>query len=76
MPKNPAIESFLQGLSVGAKAIGKFAQTREQAQATHTCIKCGGEAEWFKNDRSAKEYRLSFMCQQCQDVFFGGDDNG
>ena len=34
------------------------------------CAQCGGEAEIFTDDLSAKEYPISGLCQTCQNRFF------
>jgi hypothetical protein len=37
------------------------------------CVTCGGTAYQFSSEKQAKEYRLSGMCQKCQEgVFKGG----
>lgn len=38
------------------------------------CTTCDGDATWFDDDLSAREYRISGMCQVCQDKTFGGKD--
>jgi len=40
-----------------------------------TCWMCGREgvkAEDFRDEESLQEYRISGMCQECQDKTFGG----
>ncbi len=32
---------------------------------------CGGDAKEFKDEVSRREYRISGLCQKCQDKFFG-----
>lgn len=36
------------------------------------CVKCGREVkpEDFRDDLSLKEYRISALCQECQDLIF------
>lgn len=34
-------------------------------------VGCGGPAGPFRDDASAREYRISGLCQECQDAFFG-----
>ena len=34
------------------------------------CPTCGKKIEGFKNSISHKEYRISGMCQECQDMVF------
>jgi len=40
------------------------------ARATHTCKLCGGPARRFRNTLSEFEYRVSAICQNCQDRYF------
>jgi hypothetical protein len=35
------------------------------------CASCGGEAKEFRDDLSRREYKISFLCQPCQDGVFG-----
>lgn len=40
------------------------------------CVTCGSkkiQPEDFRNDISHKEYKISKMCQKCQDEIFGID---
>ena len=50
---------------------------RAEAIKNHRCIAkpigCGGNANSFKDELSAKEYKMSAFCQKCQDKLFGGD---
>lgn len=39
------------------------------------CNWCGKEAKIFKDDLSEREYRISALCQKCQDSFFTEDDD-
>jgi len=34
------------------------------------CATCDGEVGPFKDDLSRKQYRISGMCQPCQDMLF------
>jgi len=34
-------------------------------------VGCGGPAMVFRDPLSAREYRITGMCQKCQDEFFG-----
>lgn len=43
---------------------------RASAIQTDTCQACGGSAKDFRDQASKNEYRLSGMCQACQDSFF------
>jgi hypothetical protein len=37
---------------------------------SNRCVKCKGPAVTFKDGLSAREYRISGLCQSCQDDFF------
>jgi len=39
------------------------------------CVTCGGEVGEFRDELSQKEYRISGMCQKCQDSIFGVDSD-
>ena len=65
--KSPEMEEFLE------KNFG-----RSTAINNDVCIPepigCGGEAIEFADELSRREYRISGLCQKCQDSVFGGDD--
>jgi uncharacterized CHY-type Zn-finger protein len=48
-----------------------FGRSRAQSAASSTCVMCGGVATEFRDALSEKEYKISFMCQKCQDDFYG-----
>jgi len=37
------------------------------------CPTCGKEIGPFRNDIARKEFKISGMCQDCQDLVFGKD---
>lgn len=41
-----------------------------KAKRTATCIRCGRPAREFCDASAHLEYRISALCQRCQDVFF------
>lgn len=43
-----------------------------RAKATATCIRCGESAREFYDASARLEYRISALCQRCQDDFFHG----
>ncbi len=47
-----------------------FGKTRTEALNTRTCISCGESATEFKDSKSAAEWRITGLCQKCQDDFF------
>lgn len=61
--KSAAIEALLPG--------------RRDAIKSDRCIDtfgCGGPATEFRDALSAKEYRISGLCQTCQDGVFGSHE--
>lgn len=48
---------------------------RQTAQAHNRCmpapIGCGEPAEHFDDETSRREYRISGLCQKCQNAIFG-----
>jgi hypothetical protein len=60
--KSPEMANFLE------KTFG-----RSTAIINNNCAACGGPAMYFRNPLSAKEYKISGLCQNCQDSVFGKD---
>jgi len=60
--KNPVIDTLLTSLS------GK---NRYEIVKAGLCMTCEGQASFFRDAVSEDEYRISGMCQCCQDNFFG-----
>lgn len=60
--KAEGIESLLSEIT-GKDRVGTIKNDK--------CVMCGGDASEFKDELSKKEYRISGMCQKCQDDFFG-----
>ena len=50
-------------------------QDRREVIKTDKCMAapfgCGGDATEFKDAISVREYRISGLCQKCQDAVFG-----
>jgi hypothetical protein len=48
---------------------------RSTAIANDRCLQppigCGGEATQFDDEKSQREYSISGLCQNCQNVIFG-----
>jgi hypothetical protein len=61
--KSPAIDTMLQKLPPAGLS-------RPVAITNDICSFCGKPATQFKDDLSKREYRLSGMCQRCQDGVF------
>ncbi len=63
-PKSPEIDLLLQQLS------GTW---RPDCIRQSICAHCKGPANCFTDDLSEKEYRISGLCQECQNKVFGDD---
>ena len=61
-PKHPALDLLLGGLA------GK---SRTVTISKGLCMTCEGRAIQFRDAISQDEYRISGMCQCCQDSVFG-----
>lgn len=48
---------------------------RREAIAAHKCVSCGGPAVKFKDALSEREFKISGLCQKCQDSFFDMSDD-
>lgn len=59
------MEAFLNNFAQGA-----FGRNRSDTMRANKCVTCGGGAFLFRDDLSLKEYRISGMCQRCQDSVF------
>lgn len=68
MPKSPEMEKFLEEM---------FGRTT--AMNNRVClpkpIGCGKPITGFKDKLSEKEYSISGLCQECQDIVFAPDQN-
>jgi hypothetical protein len=60
---NMAFEIFGRGRKV-------FGRGRKVAMDNQLCVMCGGDANYFADELSRKEYGISGMCQECQDKTF------
>lgn len=64
--KAPVIDKLLESLSGDSRVL---------AIKTDRCINppigCGKPATEFRDELSRKEYRISGLCQACQDSIFG-----
>jgi len=63
MKRDPKLQKFIDKLSEDM-----FGITEE-----NHCISCKKKIIGFKNTLSAKEFKISGLCQQCQDSVFGED---
>ena len=53
-----------------------FGKTQTEALETHTCISCNEQASNFRDDKAAVEWRISGLCQNCQDYAAGVEEIG
>ena len=60
-PHNPENDKFILK-TTGFDRVG--------AIKSNTCVKCKEEAAQFKDELSIKEYKISGLCQDCQDILF------
>lgn len=65
MSKSPAMVALLDELTELT-----FGRTLTSALTNHSCVKCGGVAAEFRDKLSEREYRISGLCQPCQDATF------
>ena len=68
-PKCPEIENFLEDL---------FGTARVANIMRDTCVNppsgCAGPAVEFRDELSKREFRISGLCQKCQDKIFGVEE--
>lgn len=60
--KSPGMERLLENL---------FGRTT--AIENDKCASCGEAADEFTDDLSRKEYKISGLCQKCQDAVFSAE---
>ena len=65
--KTPEMEATLEDLGQLL-----FGRSRQVAADNQSCMVCGTDANFFRDELSRKEFSLSRMCQSCQDKTFGG----
>jgi hypothetical protein len=51
-------------------ALAMFGRSRRDSMKTGKCVSCGKSAVTFADELSAREYAISGLCQECQDVAF------
>lgn len=59
--KAPPLDFFMKGMGYD----------RQKAIRTLTCVWCKKPARVFRDQLSLQEYRISGLCQTCQDETFG-----
>ena len=63
--KTVEMENYLEDM-----AFEIFGRSRKVAMDNQLCVMCGGDANYFADELSRKEYGISGMCQTCQDKTF------
>jgi uncharacterized CHY-type Zn-finger protein len=63
--KSPEINNFLD-----QTAVANFGRSRTESMNRRSCVTCGKPANEFRDELSRKEYGISGMCQDCQDIVF------
>ena len=66
--KSREIEQLLEDLAVEA-----FGNSRKESFDKLLCVSCGNSAGAFDDLVSAREYRISGLCQTCQNEVFDLD---
>ena len=56
-------------------SFGAFFSKRKAAFENNTCICCNNPAHEFRDELSEKEWKLSALCQDCQDSVFGKSED-
>ena len=63
------LEQFKEELSMVM-----FGRSVSLAKAGNQCVCCGKNADTFRDEISRKEYKISCLCQECQDEVFAEVD--
>lgn len=51
-------------------AMMAFGRTKTDAKSEGVCIKCGEPVGEFRDELSRREYRITQLCQKCQDEIY------
>lgn len=57
-----------------SKPVFKILPAAAEAIKKDICPVCGRPIGQFRDELSKREYRISGLCQACQDEVFGGDE--
>lgn len=52
-------------------ALWIYGVSRKEMDKQKKCVACGKQVAEFRDMLSANEYKISGMCQACQDLVFG-----
>ncbi len=71
------VEAKMAADEVGEKSAGvedalqrEFGMNRREHGLNQTCVGCTKPKGEFKDEASEREYKISLLCQACQDVAF------
>lgn len=67
--KSQEMKNFLDGFTRDA-----FGMSRSEAIKNGVCVVCQTVADNFRDDVSEREFKISGMCQNCQDDVFGTEE--
>lgn len=56
--------------TVDEAAMSAFGRTRTEAEEKGICVSCGQKPGPFKDNASEREWKVTLMCQSCQDAFY------
>lgn len=70
-PKTPSMLAILDKLTISL-----YGRAWSESIATDICVSCGGEATVFTDDLSPEEYRITGLCQQCQNKTYRWRNDG
>ncbi len=68
--KNKVMTSILDAMSMRMAKNSGVGIKRSSALKAKKCVLCGKDATKFTDELSKKEFKISGMCQTCQDNFF------
>lgn len=68
MKRTEELQSFLEGFAKKC-----FGRSQTESKEKNICVFCGNPINMddFRDRLSIKEYRISGLCQKCQDDTFG-----
>lgn len=66
--KSPEMTAFLNKITKSA-----FGKSRTEAIDTKACVSCHKRVKKFRDELSKREFLISGLCQNCQDLVFKED---
>jgi hypothetical protein len=62
MTRSSEVDAFLDWISKGM-----FGRSRTEAIKSNICIFCGKDSALFRDEISITKYKITGLCQKCQD---------